>query len=248
MRRRCITPKCVAGKLFSQQPLKVAFVGLVAHAWVGGSCRSFSCAMELTDHGLHSALRCVLMDAQTNGLNKVLGKEFVASLLSEEEEFVSADHLGEEASPTRSASKYALCGPVLDRPYTATLAYALEHCLREGHFLRPPLPENDGLTSLLAEDAEEIAQWQECVAGCSGSAQSIISVLSFLGCRGIRLALGQRRTVGSCDVLPPSRRELIQAFSALHSEGAGDSSGSRGAAPSCQLPAKDVYIYIHMYI
>ncbi|CAE7463849.1 psuG [Symbiodinium natans] len=181
--------------------------------------------MDLPDHGLQCTLRSVLLNADTNGLNDILGQEFVGSLLAEEQ-IVSTEYPA-EAETTRGAKQS--WGPVLDRPYATSLAAALEHCIREGYFLRPPLPENDGLTSLLVEDGDEIARWQDCVESMRGTEMcSLVSTLSCLGRPGIRLALGQRRTVGSLDVLPPSRHELIQSFSALHKE---DTSESCAAAP-----------------
>ena len=206
----------------------------VAHAWTRHSCFSFAgYFMDLPDHGLQCTLRSVLLNADTNGLNDILGQEFVGSLLAEEQ-IVSTEYPA-EAETTRGAKQS--WGPVLDRPYATSLAAALEHCIREGYFLRPPLPENDGLTSLLVEDGDEIARWQDCVESMRGTEMcSLVSTLSCLGRPGIRLALGQRRTVGSLDVLPPSRHELIQSFSALHKE---DTSESCAAAPGphrCHCP------------
>ena len=198
--------------------LTATLVGVTVNTWLRQISHSFSCAMDPKSRDIHSLLCNVLLDAEGNGLNDILGQEFVRSLLSDEEPPA-------EGEDRERARQHQTWGPVLDRPYTTCLSQALEHCVREGCFRRPPFPQNAELSSLLVEDAEEIELWQQSVRCWSGSEQSLVSALSCLGRFGIRLALGQRRTHGSCDALPPSRQELVRAFSAPHNDG-GDTSQS----------------------
>ncbi|OLP95003.1 Pseudouridine-5'-phosphate glycosidase [Symbiodinium microadriaticum] len=219
-------PLAVSRKTRSKSTLGVAILTdlCAVHGWTFnhsfGNRRNR--LMDLPDSDIYSAVHSVLMNAEGNGLKDILGQEFIGSLLQQE------TASGPEESPgyVESTSKEhehgpRVSGPVLDRPYSASLAGALDYCIRKGHFQRPPLPQNDGLTSLLVEDDQEIVRWQECVQRCGR--QSLIFAFSCLGRRGIRLALGQRWTAGSCDMLPPSRKELIQAFNALNRDDASES-------------------------
>ena len=203
--------------------------------------------MDLPDSDVYRAVHSVLTNAEGNGLKDILGQEFIGGLLKQETtgsglsgpagppgHMEHEQHEQHERGPTR------VSGPVLDRPFSASLAGALEFCIREGHFQRPPLPQNDGLTSLLVEDDEEIVRWQECVQSCG--TQSLIFAFSCLGRRGIRLALGQRWTAGSCDMLPPSRMELIQAFNALNRDDTSESDTAATSFPSLVVPAASAFL------
>jgi len=187
---------------------------------------------------LRGALRVCLAKAGSNGLENVLGLAFVRSLAQ-----APADGPPELA--------VASLGPILDRPFADVLAVALERCASSGVLSRPALPDNADLVDLLVEQEEELQAWQACISDglrgslcAEGSAdleERLSLILSRLGCRGICMALGQRRTIGTCDsMLPPSRQELINAFNTVLSLGSaeGGESSDEAEAGVAQLDAQ----------
>ncbi|CAJ1390114.1 unnamed protein product [Effrenium voratum] len=175
---------------------------------MAAAAASAASAAAAWEPALRGALAC-------REVRELLGAGFADGLLAHDET---------DADATDAADGEVSEGLVLSRPLVRPLARSLQLCQLQGHFQRPAEPDNEELAALLVEDEEEIATWEARLR--SLGAVEAEAALLLLGCRGIRHALQQRRTVGSCDaLLPPSRQELVRSFNELCTD-EGSSEGS----------------------